>query len=177
MLRLALLRHAKSSWDDSGIEDFDRPLNARGRAVAPVMGQMLASLKFLPDIVLCSAAKRTRETLDGIAPSFGTPQPRIQFEDGLYLANPSDIVDKLRDLSASAQSVLVIGHNPGLQTLAMQLARTGDAREIARLNDKFPTAALALFSFDAPSFAQMTSAQLITDGGHLEAFITPIDWV
>ena len=170
MLKLALLRHAKSSWDEPSLDDFDRPLNARGRQAAPVMGRMLAALKFSPDVVLCSPSKRTRETLAAIAPFFATPGPRVIFNDALYLASPSDLMSCISSAGITAARVLLIGHNPGLQTLAAQLAATGDAGQIARMTDKFPTAALAVFRFDDTSFAGISA-----DRGHLDAFITPKD--
>jgi phosphohistidine phosphatase len=169
MLRLALLRHAKSSWDHPGLEDFDRPLNARGRDAAPMMGQLLASMKFSPDTVLCSPSQRTRETLACVEPFF-TAKPQTTFHGGLYLAGASDILARIREVAAPAQSVLVIGHNPGLHALASHMAATGDASQLARLEDRFPTAALALFRFDIAAWGELK-----VKTGHLEAFITPKD--
>lgn len=170
MLHLALLRHAKSSWDDPGLDDFDRPLNDRGRLAAPVMGQLLASLKFAPDLVLCSPAKRTRETLQAIQPYFAPPPPKIVFDDALYLASATDLIECVCKTASPTSRVLVIGHNPGLHAMATRLASSGDAGLIARLNDKFPTAALAVFSFEAPSMVALQAGR-----GHLEAFLTPKD--
>jgi phosphohistidine phosphatase len=168
MLRLALLRHAKSSWDNPGLDDFDRPLNDRGRQAAPVMGQILASLKFVPDVILCSPSCRTRETLAGVA--FGSAAPAATFDDALYLAGASDIATRIRKVTPANARVLVIGHNPGMHTLAARLATSGDAGLIARVKDKFPTAALAIYSFP-----QATWGQWEPETGHLEAFITPKD--
>jgi phosphohistidine phosphatase len=170
MLTLALLRHAKSSWDDHNLDDFDRPLNDRGRQAAPVMAQMLASLKFKPQLVLCSPSRRTRETLTLIEPVFAKSPPAIDFEKRLYLAGASDILARLRLVPAPASAVLVIGHNPGLHALAAHLAISGDAGQLARLEEKFPTAALAVFSFPSPAWGDVT-----VQSGHLEAFITPKD--
>lgn len=170
MLRLALLRHAKSSWDSPELDDFDRPLNDRGRGAAPVMGQMLASLNFKPDVILCSPAKRTRETLTCIEPTFTSRPASIMFDDALYLASAADILERIRAVAAPAAPVLVIGHNPGLHTLATRLAQSGDSGQLARLNSKFPTAALAVFSFPHASWADVDHYS-----GHLEAFITPKD--
>ncbi|MGB4866545.1 MAG: histidine phosphatase family protein [Hyphomicrobium sp.] len=171
MIQLALLRHAKSSWDEPGIDDFDRPLNTRGRAAAPVMGQILASLKFQPDVVLCSPSVRTRETLACVKPHFekkGAAQ--IKLIDQLYLASPADLMEHISSVASDAKRVLVIGHNPGLQMLASKLAASGDPAQLIRLNEKFPTAALALLSFPSDTFANMD-----IQSGHLEAFITPKD--
>lgn len=170
MLTLALLRHAKSSWDDHKLDDFDRPLNDRGRLAATAMAQMLASLKFMPEVILCSPSRRTRETLTLVEPVFAKSPPAIDFEKRMYLAGASDILARLRRLPADQATVLVIGHNPGLHALAAHLAITGDAGQLARLDEKFPTAALALFRFSIGTWADLT-----IQSGHLEAFITPKD--
>lgn len=172
MIQLAILRHAKSSWDQPKLDDFDRPLNERGRRAAPIMGQMLASMKFAPDVVLCSPAKRTRETLEAIASDIASAKPIVRFDDPLYLATPDTMLDCLRRAGADAKRILLIGHNPGLHALAAALARSGDAAQLARLQEHFPTAALAVISFDGDSFANIDSG-----GGHLETFITPKDRV
>jgi phosphohistidine phosphatase len=169
MLRLALLRHAKSSWDEPSLDDFERPLSTRGRAAAPLMGHVLASLKFEPDVILCSPSQRTRETLAGIAPTFsGTPD--VAFDGLLYLASAGDLLVRIKLVANPKAQILVIGHNPGLHTLAARLAVLGDPALIARLNDRFPTAALAVFSFPQPAWPQLDPAT-----GHLDAFITPKD--
>ena len=170
MLRLALLRHAKSSWDVPGLEDFDRPLNERGRAAAAIMGHMLASLKFSPDAVLCSPSQRTRETLAHIAPSFNGAPPDVDFEPALYLASAGDLLARIRAVAPPKAKILVIGHNPGLHTLAARLANSGEASLIARLSGRFPTAALAVFNVRQDLWADLDSA-----AGHLDAFITPKD--
>lgn len=170
MLKLALLRHAKSSWDDPGLDDFDRPLNDRGRHAAAVMGRVLASMNFFPDAVLCSPSKRTRETLARIEPFAGAAQPAIVFDQSLYLAAAGDILARVRHVSGPATCLMVVGHNPGLHTLAAQLAVSGDARQLTRLREKFPTGALAVLSFPAAAWAG-----LYVQSGHLDAFMTPKD--
>lgn len=170
MIQLALLRHAKSSWDQPKLDDFDRPLNERGRRAAPVMGHVLASLKFMPDVVLCSPSKRTRETLDAIESDIAAAKPLVRFDEQLYLATPDTMLECLRNAGGDAKRVLLIGHNPGLQALAATLALTGDPAQLARLRDHFPTAALAIISLGGDSFATME-----TTGGHLETYVTPKD--
>lgn len=170
MIQLAVFRHAKSSWDNPGLDDFDRPLNERGRRAAPVMGQMLASMKFSPEVVLCSPAKRTRETLEAITPDLASAKPSVLFDEQLYLASPEIMLDCLRSAGANAKRVLLIGHNPGLHALAVTLASSGDTGQLTRLRNKFPTAALALLSLGGDTFASIA-----TTGGHLEAFVTPKD--
>jgi phosphohistidine phosphatase len=170
MLRLALLRHAKSSWDDPDIDDFDRPLNERGRRSAPMMGQMLASLNFKPDAILCSPAKRTRETLEGMHPFLKGNPNAAAFDQGLYLASAGDILSRIQKSAPDVAAVLVIGHNPGMHILAARLAASGDPGQMSRLSDKFPTAALAVYSFPQAPWADLDPAT-----GHLDAFITPKD--
>jgi phosphohistidine phosphatase len=176
MIQLALLRHAKSSWDEPGLDDFDRPLNARGRAAAPVMGQVLTSLNFQPDIVLCSPSKRTRETLAGITPHLANRTPPITFVDRLYLASPSDLVEHISAVVPNSKRVLVIGHNPGLHMLAAKLAASGDPAQLIRLNEKFPTGALAVLSLPETAFTKPDILSGLSGlSGHLEAFVTPKD--
>jgi phosphohistidine phosphatase len=134
---LYILRHAKAAPEDRE-GDAERPLMKRGRKVAAAMGGYLAELKPLPALVLCSTSLRTRETLDAILSELD-PEPQLLFEDVLYLASASHLLDRLQHLPEQAASVLLIGHNPGLHQLAVSLAT--DAGELA---DSFPTAALAV---------------------------------
>jgi phosphohistidine phosphatase len=170
MLSLGLLRHAKSSWDDSDLDDFDRPLNERGRAAAQIMGEALKELHFAPQLILCSPAKRTRETLQLVSPRLQGPAAKVDFDDRLYLTSPDALYGRLKTVPIDAKSVLMIGHNPGLHGLALMLMGTGDAKSISRLEDKLPTAALAVFTFP-----QVAWRDLIPAAGRLEAFITPRD--
>jgi phosphohistidine phosphatase len=168
MLSLALLRHAKSSWDATDIDDFDRPLNERGRAAAPLMGGALEELNFTPDLILCSSAKRTRETLALIEPNVKTA--KVAFDDQLYLTSQEMLFDRLKAVPLGVKKVLMIGHNPGMHGLALFLAGTGDAKSLSRMEDKFPTAALAVFSFEQAAWRDISPAS-----GRLEAFVTPRD--
>jgi phosphohistidine phosphatase len=134
---LYILRHAKAEIE--GREgDAERPLMKRGRKAAAAMGEYLASLKPPPRLVICSSALRTRETLDAILPSLD-PAPQTLLEDALYLAGASRLLDRLQRLPEQTESVLLIGHNPGLHQLTASLA--SDAGELA---NGFPTAALAV---------------------------------
>lgn len=167
MLSLALFRHAKSSWEKVDLDDFDRPLNQRGRTAAPVMGAALKELNFTPQLILCSSAKRARETLALAAPNLkGTPE--VKFDDQLYLTSPETLLSRLKSVPAGIKSVLMIGHNPGLHALALMLAGAGDAKSVSRLEDKFPTGAVAIFTFP-----QTTWRDVAPGSGRLEAFITP----
>ncbi len=168
MLSLALLRHAKSSWDATDIDDFDRPLNDRGRSAAPVMGEALKELNFVPDIVLCSPAKRTRETLSLITSAVKAAE--VTFDEQLYLTSQEMLYGRLKSTPVGRKRVLMIGHNPGMHGLALFLTGTGDVKSISRLEDKFPTASLAVFTFPQTAWQDLLPAS-----GHLEAFITPRD--
>lgn len=137
MKTLYILRHAKAAPEDRA-GDAERPLMKRGRKAAAAMGAYLAGLEPPPALVLCSTSLRTRETLDAILPELDN-EPQLFFEDVLYLASASRLLDRLQRLPEQAASVLLIGHNPGLHQLAVALAT--DAGELA---DGFPTAALAV---------------------------------
>ncbi len=123
------------------MEDIARPLNKRGRRAAVLIGKWLADEGIRPGLVLCSSARRTRETLDLILEAIG-PQVPIHIEPDLYLADASSLLARLRRLPRDVPSVLLIGHNPGLQELVSELA---DSASRERLAKKFPTAALARF--------------------------------
>ena len=168
MLKLALLRHAKSSWDNATLGDFDRPLNTRGRETAPAMGQEIARLGIEPGVILCSPARRTRETLDLILPKLGAERVVIHFDAALYLAGAADLMQHVRACETQTDTILVIGHNPGMHALAASLIATGDPGAIARLEDKFPAAALAVILFTGARWRDIGAAK-----GHLEAYITP----
>lgn len=173
MKTLYLLRHAKSSWGDKHLDDHDRPLNARGRDAAPRIGAYLREKGLIPTLILCSTAQRARETLGAMLP-FLPEDIEVQFSRGLYLASPEAMLAGLRADGAAAGSVMVIGHNPGMEQLALGLARHGgDAGERERrklLKLKFPTACLAVLRFDVDDWDAVR-----TGTGVLEAFVQPKD--
>jgi phosphohistidine phosphatase len=170
MLCLVLLRHAKSSWDDISLDDFDRPLNDRGRAAAPLMGHAIREIGLRPDVVLCSPAARTRQTLELITGvGFACPKSTV-FEDDLYMASTEHLFARIRQIEPGPKTVMLIGHNPGLHGLALLLAGTGNAKSLSRLEDKYPTGALAVFSFEQTVWRDIAPAT-----GHLEAYMTPRD--
>jgi phosphohistidine phosphatase len=160
MKRLYLLRHAKSSWDDPTLADHDRPLAPRGRRAAKVMAEHLQRKGIAPELVLCSPARRTRQTLKRLAPGLGKDAD-VQIEPELYAAPARDLLEVLHEVPDEVESVMLIGHNPGIQDLALSLASAGS--EVPRLRSKFPTAALATLEFDgswrelAPGSAALVS--------------------
>ena len=155
MKRLYLLRHAKSSWADAESSDFDRPLSARGREACAALRVELRRLEMAPERVLCSAARRTRETLERIAPALPAPHTTT-IERALYLAGAEKMLERVRRLEEDCASALVIGHNPGIQALAGLLIGSGPRREIERLQAKFPTGALVALGFEGGSWRALT---------------------
>jgi phosphohistidine phosphatase len=143
--RLILLRHAKSSWDDNRLEDFDRPLSWRGERAAAAMAVYCAQRGVAPNLVLCSPALRTRMTWRSISGALPEPD-RLMFPTELYDAGARDIWETLTAHSRGAREILHIGHNPGLQDLARSLAgRSSEPGARDAIEAKFPTAALAVF--------------------------------
>jgi phosphohistidine phosphatase len=145
MKRLFLLRHAKSSWDDPGLADHDRPLAPRGKRAAKVIAEHLREERIAPDLVLCSPSQRTRETLERIAPALGG-DVAVEIERELYAASADRLLERLRAVDDEVESVMLIGHNPGIEQLALSLA--GDGEKLAEVRRKYPTAALATLEFD-----------------------------
>lgn len=167
MLTLTLFRHAKSSWDHPQLTDFDRPLNERGRRDAPVMGRYLAEHKLIPALILCSAAQRTRETLE-LAWADWPDRPQADFAEALYLATQDTMLSILQSVPASARHVMMIGHNPGIHAFAMSMAGSGEADARFALAAKYPTAAIANIEFASESWADIKPG-----GGNLARFIVP----
>ena len=160
--QLFVLRHAKSSWDDPGLPDRERPLAPRGQRAVAVLHEYIRSKGIEPALVLCSSARRTRETLDGVEP--GGEQ---LIEDELYPADASALIERLRRVPADVASVMLIGHNPAMQLLVLRLANGVDLNvedsNLADVRRKFPTGGLATLEFDcawselAPGRARLTN--------------------
>jgi phosphohistidine phosphatase len=160
--RLLLLRHGKSSWDDPTMADPERPLAKRGRRAAERMGEHLRTADLVPDLVLCSSALRTRQTLERLA--LGAVETRL--DDRLYAASDGEILARIRDVSDAA-TLLVIGHNPGMQDLAIELAGSDRAGAGTRVRERFPTGALAVFEIDG------RWSELATGYARLASFVVP----
>lgn len=156
MKRLILTRHAKSSWDDPMTPDHDRPLNDRGKAAAADLGQWLASRDYIPGEVMCSDALRTRKTFSGIAPALpGTPV--LELKPALYHAGPDVMMAVLRH--ASADVVMMIGHNPGIAEFAARLVAHPPVNpEFAR----YPTGATLVADFDVGDWEQVSFGTGVT---------------
>jgi phosphohistidine phosphatase len=169
MKRLYLLRHAKSDRSDPDLVDSKRPLNRRGRRAAPAIGRLMRKEKLIPDVTLCSTARRTLETWEALAPALKTEVP-LKTSRRLYLAGPGQILRQIRELPEAADSALVIGHNPGLQSLALDLVGGGDAAGRTRLAAKLPTAGLVVLDFPVDQWSEIGAG-----AGTLERFVAPRD--
>ncbi|CAM5767808.1 phosphoglycerate mutase [Labrys miyagiensis] len=164
MKRLMLLRHAKSDYP-AGVSDHERPLAPRGRRDAPRMGQQMARRALLPDHVVASTASRTRETLMLVEPHLGPHT--LRYERAIYEASPEAILRVIRAVDPAVKSLLVVGHNPGLEQTATFLVK-GGGTAADPLDEKFPTAALAVLDFDIDDWAAIAGHQ-----GELALFLTP----
>jgi phosphohistidine phosphatase len=175
MRQLLLLRHAKSSWDEPKMADRDRPLSARGRRAAAGIRSAMRELGLVPDLVLVSPARRTRETLAALEPWDDTPL--VETLEPLYLAGAPQLLATLRDVAETVRSVLLIGHNPGLHELAVTLvgaqAMTLPSPSVRAITQQlaagYPTGALAEFAVASPWRG------LDAGGGRLIHFLNPRD--
>lgn len=165
-LSLYLLRHAKSAWDDAALDDYDRPLAARGRSAAAAMGRWMAQEGLTPHLVLCSTAARAQQTALLAFEHAGWPS--IQYIRMLYLASAGGMLDALRAAPVAQRRVMMIGHNPGMEALAGRLAGAGDAELRQRMAEKFPTAAFAQIDFPVERWDVIAEGQ-----GALMRFQTP----
>jgi phosphohistidine phosphatase len=164
--RLFVMRHAKSSWDNPGVDDHERPLATRGQRAVEVMSSYLQSSGIDPQLVLCSSSRRTRETLDGIAVG-----GEHLIEPALYSATCEEVLVRLQQLPEHVTSAMLIGHNPTVQILVLRLSNHDasghdDPRRDA-MKRKFPTGALATLSFEC------AWADLAAGRARLEEFVTP----
>ena len=166
MSTLYLLRHAKAGWALPGVRDFDRPLDASGIADAEMMGTAMRARNYIPDITLCSNAKRARQTLEGIAGH--TDTGRVLFFDKLYSEDAAGYLSLIRE-NGNSGSVLVIGHNPMTEDLAVAISGDGEQSARATLNSGFPTSGLAVIRFPG------SLKEAAPGNGYLEAFVTPAD--
>ncbi len=156
-LTLHLLRHAKSSWDDPELPDADRPLTARGERAAANLARQLAHAGVAPGLVLCSPARRARQTLELILPALGDPV--VLVEEGLYAAGAPALLSRLRRLPAGVREAMLIGHNPGIHELALLLAGTGAPES---LRERFPTGALISLRLEAATWGDVHRGGVVT---------------
>jgi phosphohistidine phosphatase len=173
MLTLMLLRHAKSSRDDPGLADFDRPLNARGERDAPAIGAFMAARGMQFDFVACSPSARTRRTLELVLAALPA-KPKVRFDKTLYLASQTTLLRCVHALPGPVRDALIVGHNPGLEELAAQLTGKGLKSDIEAMTAKFPTGALAILTF-AETPQRRGWSYIRPASGHLRLFMRPRD--
>jgi len=169
--KLVLLRHAKSAWPD--VPDHERPLARRGERDAPVMGGWLRTAGHVPDRVLCSTARRARETWELAQPALGASPP-VSFEDRIYGASAPELLALIHRVPRAARTLLIVGHDPGIPELAFMLAGAADPggdsvprSTVDRMKAKFPTAAIAVLELTG------TWSQLGPGEARLTGFVTP----
>ena len=168
MKTLTLLRHAKSGWDDPVTRDFDRPLNRRGRRAARTVGAEMRKLGLAFDRVLASPARRVVETLEEVAETFGPIEP--EYEQRLYLATTETLIELLRATDESVERLLLVGHNPGMECLALALSGGSENALRGEIELNYPTGTLAEIALDVEGWWQV-------DGGcgKITRFIRPRD--
>ncbi len=167
MRRLMLLRHAKSDWSAASQDDIDRVLSARGRSAAPRVGEYMAQHGLVPDHALISSAQRTQETWELIATAYKTV-PSSSIEPRVYDASPDKLLRVIQETDADVHSLLVVGHNPAMEELADSLVATGDPVSRDQMDEKFPTAALAVIDFPTDTWREIAPGT-----GRLDRFVTP----
>jgi phosphohistidine phosphatase len=165
MKTLTLLRHAKSGWDDPAARDFDRPLNVRGRKAARAMGREMRRLGLRYDRVLASPAARVTETLTELAQGYGGAVD-TEFDETIYLAPVETLLALVRAADDADARLLLVGHNPGMEQLALLLAGAGALRD--EVAAKYPTAALAEIGFESVHWRDIAPGE-----GQLARFIRP----
>jgi len=163
---LYILRHAKAETGAPSQDDHQRVLNERGIEACDIMGKYLHRHHILPERVLCSTAERTSETWMRIQESYPRP-PLVEYSEQLYLASANEILKIIAQVPDSVNSLLVVGHNPGLHQLSLKLAKAGDEKLLDILVLKFPTCSLATIGFSG------TWADLAKARGELKGFVTP----
>jgi phosphohistidine phosphatase len=171
MRRLLLLRHAKAA-QDSGEGDHARALTERGRQDAVHMGHAMDTRGYIPNLALCSTSRRTMETWELIGPELAK-SPEAEFTRDLYLASPRNILRQIQQTRDGVKSLLLIGHNPGIEDCAARLARKpaskAESHNLETLREKFPTCALAVLDFDVESWSDVTGEGILLE------FIRPRD--
>ncbi|MBY5866487.1 SixA phosphatase family protein [Rhizobium leguminosarum] len=164
--RLILLRHAKSAWPD-GVADRERPLADRGRKAAPVIGAYMLREKLIPDLALVSPARRAQETWKLVRGVLSKKVSEREAAD-IYEVSAERILDVIRTVEPGIRTLLIVGHNPGMENAASLIVADGDADAVGRMREKFPTAGLAVIDLDLDGWDEIAAGT-----GYLEGFVTP----
>lgn len=168
--QLLLLRHAKAVPPAPGLEDFARALAPRGERAAQLMGRHLAEHGLVPDLVLCSPARRTKATLEILARELKTKPSMLLLGELYDFGDGSTLLQAIRDHGGAADRLMLVGHNPAVESLALALAGSGEETPRRQIAEKYPTGALALFSLPPGDWANLAEGE-----GRLDAFIRPRD--
>lgn len=168
MLRLYILRHAKSSWALPGRSDFDRGLNDRGKKDLPKLANAMVSNSFLPDYIYSSSSNRTRLTIDGIVSAIDDFTPTLEFLDNLYSGSLDNYLNALKLNQNAEHSLMIVGHNPTCDALASYLIADGLDKAMQTIAYKFPTGALAVIDIDINHWSDIAE-----NTGYLVDFILP----
>ncbi len=160
MKTLYVMRHAKSSWDDASMADFDRPLNERGKQAAPFMGGLMRRRQMLPEIIVSSPAKRARSTAKRVCEG-GSLAAEVIFDERIYEASPNALREIVADLDEAYSSAMLVGHNPGME---------GFIRYLTGHIEPMPTAAIAVVELDIERWADITG-----ECGELKEIFRPKD--
>ncbi len=158
MKTLFILRHAKSSWENTDLSDFERPLNGRGLEAAPLMGGVMKKTQFQPEIILSSPARRAVQTAEIIRET-AQIESKIKFDERIYEASPARLLEVISEQADKTESVMLVGHNPGLEGLVKFL--TGKVQPM-------PTAALAVIDLEINKWSEINSSV-----GNLRTLISP----
>ncbi|MFT5619255.1 MAG: phosphohistidine phosphatase [Arenicella sp.] len=147
MKTLYLFRHAKSCWEDASLDDFDRPLNKRGKRDAPMMAKRLLEKEILPDLILSSSAKRAGKTARKVAKGIGYPKKEIEYKRAIYDSDEEDLLQLINSISDTYESIMLFGHNPEF---------TGFANELTNeVIDNIPTSGVVCIEFDVENWAEI----------------------
>ena len=169
MKRLAVLRHAKSSWKERELDDFERPLNGRGQRAARRMGREMSERGMQFDFVLASPAVRVRETINGVTQEHELVAP-IRFEPRIYMARVAELLELVGTIPNDAENALLVGHNTSAERLVIKLAKDDERGLRKRVEEKFPTAALAVIELPIERWDALQP-----ESGRLVELIYPAD--
>lgn len=147
MKTLFLVRHAKSSWKHANLTDHDRPLSERGERDAPFMGELLKKHNVIPDVIICSTAARAKQTAELLSGGMGFPKSKIEFEKNIYESTSGMLLDIINSKNGDYNSLMIIGHNPGMTTLSSYLS--------GEYIDNLPTCSIAAIRFDIDDWAKI----------------------
>ncbi|WP_422061785.1 SixA phosphatase family protein [Sphingopyxis sp.] len=171
MKTLTILRHAKSGWDVQVERDFDRPINARGRRGAEIIGQYVKRQAMPVDRIIASPAVRVTETLDLFQPAANLDRIEPHWDRRIYLASAATLIDVIRDMGRESTDLLISGHNPGLEDLVLMLVPEGEGGALrAEVEEKLPTSALVRLELDIADWHDLD-----VDMARIAAFVRPRD--